>query len=141
MVKLDFSQCEGAKVLRYTEFDRQKVRELLDEHAAEVAREVRITGFPDSALARNGQEIERFREIMNDEERKVFDELMDSEINADLIKAREGLIIARHEARSAQHEHKVKETQELQATEDGLKISKFAVLAVIGVLILLFLFR
>lgn len=128
-------------MLRYTEFDRQKVRALLDEHAAEVTREVRITGVPDLALARNNQEIDRLRELMTDQERQVFDSLLSSEIEADQQKAREGLIIARHEVSAAQHEFEVAQGRELRATEDGVKISTYLVLALIGVLILFFLFR
>lgn len=128
-------------MLRYTEFDRQKVRDLLDEHAAEVKRSERLLGHPDEALAKNNQEIERLREIMSDSERAIFDELIDSEIQIDLRKARENLIIARHENRQIETELKAKQEQEVRESENGLRITAYLVSSVIGILILLFLFR
>lgn len=108
-------------MLRYTEFDRQKVRDLLDEHAAEVKRSERILGHPDEALAKNNQEIERLRKIMSDSERAIFDELIDSELQIDQQKARENLIISRHEHRQIETEFKVmqeQETRERKWSED-----------------------
>lgn len=128
-------------MLRYTEFDRQKVRDLLDEHAAEVKRSERLLGHPDEALAKNNQEIERLREIMSDSERAIFDELIDSELQIDQRKARENLIISRHEHRQIETELKVMQEQEARESENGLRITAYFVSIVIGVLILLFLFR
>ncbi len=128
-------------MLRYTEFDRQKVRDLLDEHAAEVKRSERILGHPDEALAKNNQEIERLREIMSDSERAIFDELIDSELQIDQQKARENLIISRHEHRQIETEFKVMQEQETRERENGLRITAYFVSIVLGVLILLFLFR
>lgn len=128
-------------MLRYTEFDRQKVRDLLDEHAAEVKRSERILGHPDEALAKNNQEIERLRKIMSDSERAIFDELIDSELQIDQQKARENLIISRHEHRQIETEFKVMQEQETRERENGLRITAYFVSIVLGVLILLFLFR
>lgn len=128
-------------MLRYTEFDRQKVRDLLDEHATEVKRSERILGHPDEALAKNNQEIERLREIMSDSERAIFDELIDSELQIDQQKARENLIISRHEHRQIETEFKVMQEQEARERENGLRITAYFVSIVLGVLILLFLFR
>lgn len=128
-------------MLRYTEFDRQKVRDLLDEHAAEVKRSERILGHPDEALAKNNQEIERLRKIMSDSERAIFDELIDSELQIDQQKARENLIISRHENRQIETEFKVMQEQETRERENGLRITAYFVSIVLGVLILLFLFR
>lgn len=128
-------------MLRYTEFDRQKVRDLLDEHAAEVKRSERVLGHPDEALAKNNQEIERLREIMSDSERAIFDELIDSELQIDQQKARENLIISRHEHRQIETEFKVMQEQETRERENGLRITAYFVSIVLGFLILLFLFR
>ena len=128
-------------MLRYTEFDRQKVRDLLDEHAAEVKRSERILGHPDEALAKNNQEIERLRKTMSDSERAIFDELIDSELQIDQQKARENLIISRHEHRQIETEFKVMQEQETRERENGLRITAYFVSIVLGVLILLFLFR
>lgn len=140
MLKFDLSP-RGVHVLRYTEFDRQKVRDLLDEHAAEVKRSERILGHPDEALAKNNQEIERLRKIMSDSERAIFDELIDSELQIDQQKARENLIISRHEHRQIETEFKVMQEQETRERENGLRITAYFVSIVLGVLILLFLFR
>ncbi|MGX9761763.1 hypothetical protein [Pseudomonas shahriarae] len=114
---------------------------MLDEHAAEVKRSERILGHPDEALAKNNQEIERLREIMSDSERAIFDELIDSELQIDQQKARENLIISRHEHRQIETEFKVMQEQETRERENGLRITAYFVSIVLGVLILLFLFR
>ncbi|UVL59825.1 hypothetical protein LOY54_17455 [Pseudomonas sp. B21-032] len=128
-------------MLKYTEFDRQKVRDLLDEHNAAVERDERIIGHSHEAIARNNQEIERLREIMSDSERAIFDELLDSEMRVDERKVREALIIARHESREAQASLKSEQDQDLKEAENGAKITYYLVFGVLGVLLLLFLFR
>lgn len=128
-------------MLRYTEFDRQKVRALLDEHANELAREERLIGNPSAAIARNREEIERLREIMSDSERVAFDELLDSELADDERKARENLIIARHENREIQADSEARQDQAAREGENGVKIAAYLVLSAIGVMTLLFLFR
>ncbi|MNJ18167.1 hypothetical protein D3C77_124620 [compost metagenome] len=141
MVKSAFCRRIGGQVLKYTEFDRQKVRDLLDEHNAAVERDERIIGHSHEAIARNNQEIERLREIMSDSERTIFDELLDSEMRVDERKVREGLIIARHENRGAQASLKFEQDQDLREAENGAKITYYLVFGVLGVLLLLFLFR
>ncbi len=141
MVKFAFCRRIGGQVLKYTEFDRQKVRDLLDEHNAAVERDERFIGHSHEAIARNNQEIERLREIMSDSERTIFDELLDSEMRVDERKVREGLIIARHENREAQASLKFEQDQDLREAENGAKITYYLVFGVLGVLLLLFLFR
>lgn len=128
-------------MLKYTEFDRQKVRDLLDEHKAAVARDERLLGHSNEAMARNNQEIDRLREIMSDPERAVFDELIDAEMRIDEGEARERLIIARHENREAQAALKAQEDQGIREAENGGKITSYLVFGVLAVLLLLFLFR
>lgn len=128
-------------MLRYTEFDRQKVRALLDEQAVEVEREVRLTGYPDAAIERNKGEIERLRQIMTESERENFDKLIDAELAEDQRKAREELIITRYESREAQVDCEARRAQEAREEENGKKITAYLVCSVIGLLIVLFLFR
>ncbi|KAI2693142.1 hypothetical protein [Pseudomonas sp. TNT3] len=128
-------------MLKYTEFDRQKVRDLLDEHAAAVKRDERLLGNPHAAIARNNQEIDRLREIMSESERRSFDEFLDSEMRVDEQKAREALIIARHESREAQIALQGRQDQDVREAENGSKIVCYLIFGVIGVLLLLFLFR
>lgn len=128
-------------MLRYTEFDRQKVRDLLDEHAAEVERSERLLGHSHEALIRNNQEIDRLREIMSDSERATFDELLDSELQIDQRKARERLIIARHESRQVQSENEAIQSKEAKEGKNTQMIQLFLSIAAIVILIMLFLFR
>lgn len=128
-------------MLRYTEFDRQKVRDLLDEHAAEVERSERLVGHPGEALSRNNQEIDRLREIMSDSERAIFDDLLDSELKVDERKARERLIIARHESKNAQSEAEARQVQEVKEGKNSQVIQLFVSVAAIVILIMIFLFR
>lgn len=128
-------------MLKYTEFDRQKVRNLLDEHASAVAADIRLIGHSSEALARNNKEIDRLREIMTDSEREEFDRLMDEELAADLQKAREKLIIARHEQRKVEYENLESFENNVRESAKSAGIFVYFVAGVLVIVVLMVLFR
>ncbi|PLV13079.1 hypothetical protein [Pseudomonas guariconensis] len=128
-------------MLKYTEFDRQKVRDLLDEHASAVAADIRLIGHSGDALARNNMEIERLREIMSDTEREVFDRLLEQETAADLQKARETLIITRHEQRKVESEIAENNEREIREADNSVSIARYVIGGGLVILILILLFR